>query len=290
MALTMLLAVTLAHIAFVCSSNGWLPLPTLPTLAFFSISPSSVEKAQMFFLFTATCQVVLWEWITVTTTFGLFFPGLISKLLQASVYQQTLFVAHVALLILSVWLCGRLLYKIADERNSQTSLTVRASIVLSLLFVGLTCLSWWLILCHGKSFPQWFVVGRAVNLLEGLSPIIPILFVLVAYYLWSLNNLNRLSMVVTRVSLSIPTDNASAKELGDMVTELEESIERNIYVSPSVFVVICLTIIACCLVRLTSALRGFEMWFRWWLVTWEFGLLLIIIVAMLYRSWGIWPG
>jgi len=152
-----------------------------------------------------------------------------------------------------------------------------------------TCLSWWLILCHGEFFsPQQLVASRAVNLLEGLSPIIPVSFLLLAYYLWSLNNLRRLSMVVTRVSLCIPKSNTSVRELADMVTELQESIRRSIYIRPSAFVVMGLTIIACCLVRLTSALRGFEVWFRGWLVTWGFGLLLLIIVAMLYRSWDVW--
>jgi len=292
MALTTLLAVTLVHIALVCSSNGWLRLGFLPTVSYFSVSPCGVRQPQMFFLFTATCQILLWEWIAVTTTFALYTPGLVAKLQLGEGYQEMLLGLHVGLLTCSFLLCSWLLFKLATYGDRVHNRSGRASIIVALLFPVSTAFSWWRILCHGEGFLLHRPVAvRAVYFLEGLSPVVPVFFVLLAYYLWSLNNLHRLSMVVTRVSLSIPKDNASARELADIVTKVQESIRQSIYIKPSFFVVMGLTIIACCLVRLTSALRGFEVWwFRGWLVTWGFGLLLLIIVAMLYRSWDVWSG
>jgi len=311
-ALTMLLAVTLLHLAFVYSSNGWLRLGKLPTVRYFSLSSSSVRAIQMFFLFAATCQIFLWEWIAVTTTLALYAPSyslllptspmsdyLVTMpagdmgslgciLVLSSFYQQPLLWLHIVLLACSCLVCGRLFFTMVSERNEKSSHAVLASIVVSLLFVVSTCVCWWLILCHGGFFqPQRLVASRAVYLLEGLSPIIPIFFVLLAYYLWSLNNLQRLSMVVARVSLCIPSNIEPAEELASMVTGLQASIRQSVDLKPAL-ALMGLTILACYLLRLTSALRGFEVWFRGWLVTWGFGLLLLIIVAMLYRSWDVW--
>ena len=83
---------------------------------------------------------------------------------------------------------------------------------------------WWLLLHLGTTWInplgttarfRWWR-DRTMYFLEGLSPLVPVFFVLLAYYLWSLNNLHRLSMIVTRVSLCIPKDNASATQLAEM--------------------------------------------------------------------------
>jgi len=135
MALTILLVITLAHIALVCSSNGWLRLGILPTVPYLSASSSSVREIQLFFLFAATCQILLWEWIAVTTTFALYTPGLVQKFQLADFYQQTLLSVHLGLLAASIWLCVRLLFKIAAVRGAKSSRAIPASTFVSLLYV-----------------------------------------------------------------------------------------------------------------------------------------------------------
>ena len=279
LALISLLVASTAHLLLVCSSNGWLGLRFLIKVPRFALSSSSVREGQLLFLLIATCQILLLEWLAVTTTFALQaeMPG----------YQQTLNAAHRLLLVASLLLCGWLVLK----AMVKTSRVVRAGTLASLAFVVLTALSWWRLLFRSTQ-PQLelgrLVAVRAVYFLEGLSPLLPVFFLLLAYYLWSLNNLHRLSMVVARVSLDIPKDNDSASQMADMVNALQMSISRVLNLKPRSLALMTLALIACCMVRLPSALRGFDSKWLGWLVTCEFVILLLIIVSTFHRSWDVW--
>ncbi len=289
-ALTILLACSLLHLALVCSSNRWLKLNALPIAPRFVLSSSGVWRGQVFFLFVATGQVLLLEWIAVTTTLAL--------RAQMLAYQWLLLAAHVLLLSGALLLCGWFAFRIlaGPEHGKQPvsstaprSLpTTYVSVLVAVGFLVSTALFWWLMLEHGDPSPNASVARRTVYLLEGLSPALPVLFVLVAYYLWALNNLRRLTMVVRRVSLLIPDDNEPAKELRRKVLGLQCSISGNVETSPSALALLSATLLACFLVRLTTALRGFEYWFRGWLITWGFVLLLLILMAAFHRSWSVW--
>ena len=297
-ALLLLLVASVAHMALVCSSNRWLGLGFLPALPRLAVSSSSVRKTQLFYLLAATSQIVLWEWIAVTTTFAFYAPEYM-KITQAQGfnYQMVLLFAHLCSLACSVLLWGWLGVQITANfslgKSSETGLAV--SVMFALIFVIWTAAFWWLLLHQGTTWTNPLgttaevsvVARRTMYFLEGLSPVVPVFFVLLAYYLWSLNSLRRLSMVVTRVSVSVPRNIVAAKELAEMVLAVQVSIRRGIDVK-SFLVLGALTVTACSLLRLTTALRGFEMWFQPWLVSWGFVLLLLIIMAMLYRSWDIW--
>jgi hypothetical protein len=284
MALISLLVVSTVHMGLVCSSNKWLGMRHLPKVPRFAVSSSSVRQGQLFFLFTATNQILLLEWIAVTTTYPLS-----TNLLG---YQQALLGAHVVLLVCSVLLCGWLVFQIASKAGGRYSRTVLAFVILCLLFVAFASRCWWLLLSSGE--PTWnpdlarLVAIRTAYFLEGLSPLLPVFFVLLAFYLWSMNNLQRLSMVVMRVSLCIPKDNTSSTELANIVSELQASIRPAIDLKPSALVLMGLTVVLCCLVRLTSALRGFEFHSFRWLVCCGFVLLLLILVATFHRAWDVW--
>ena len=283
-ALISLLVISTVHLGLVCSSNEWLGLRRLPKLPRFVLSSSSSRQGQLFFLFTATSQILLLEWIAVITTFA--FSA------TMFLYQQVLFGAHVALLVCSVALCVWLLFQVAAKRGAKLSRAVLACVMVSLLFVVFASLSWWLLLTSGELL--WnpdlarLVALRNVYFLEGLSPLLPVFFVLLACYLWSMNNLQRLSMVVMRVSLCIPKDNEPATELANMISEVQTSIRPAIDMRPSAWALMGLTVAACCMVRLTSALRGFEYQSFRWLVGCGFVLLLLIIVATFHRAWDVW--
>jgi hypothetical protein len=73
-----------------------------------------------------------------------------------------------------------------------------------------------------------------------------------------------------------------------MILNLQAAICCNLETSPSALALLGATVVACFLVRLTTALRGFEYWFRGWLVSFGFVLLLLILMSSFHRSWSVW--
>jgi hypothetical protein len=291
MALLSLLAITIVHLGLVCSSNDWLGMQRLPKLARFTLSTSKVRQGQLFFLIAVTSQIFLLEWIAVTTTLPL------STSMRG--YQLLLLGAHIGLLLCCVVLCIWLLFGVNARAKAKFGRGIGVSLVASLLFVAFVAVCWWLLLFNGTFLHSdrvlaWnqdlarLVAIRTVYFLEGLSPLSPVFFVVLACYLWSMNNLQRLSMVVTRVSLSIPEDNPLSAELAEEIHELQVSIRPAVDTKPSAWALMGLTILVCCLVRLTPALRGFDFWSFRWLMCGGFVLLLLIMVATFHRAWDIW--
>ena len=287
MALIALFVVSATHIALVCSSNELLGMGFLPKIARFAISASSVKEIQLFYLFFATSQILLLEWIAVTTTRALAAPSL------------GLLTAHKLLLAASLVLCAWLLVKVATGSVRRRRRVVEGGVIAALLFVVFTAVCWLFLL---YSFPlnkdlAKLTAFRTVYFLEGLSPLLPVFFVLLAYYLWSLNCLQQLSLVVMRVTLSIPRDNKAAKELANRMSDLQASMRPHLDVDNSTVALIALTIVGCCFVRLWPALRGFEYFsigsynywpLRLWFVSAGFSLLLLIVVIVFQRAWSIW--
>ncbi len=294
MALLGALVAGIAHIMLVCSSNEFLGLGRLPKVRRFALSSSSVREVQLFFLFFATGQVLLLEWIALTTTFALYNSdprAMVSFSSSQALLHHLLFIAHILLFAGSLWLCSWLLIRTISDAGRRRRRAVKIGVGAALIFVLFTA-ACWLLLLYRLSFSSALaklVATRNVYFFEGLSPLLPVFFVLLAYYLWSLNSLQQLHLVAVRVSLDIPRDSGADAELAGRIADLQASIKPHIDLNPSVLVLLGLTVVGGCLVRLWPALRGFEYGpFRAWLASAGFGLLLFIIVIVFYRAWSIW--
>jgi hypothetical protein len=296
-ALIGLLVFSTAHLGLVCSSNEWLGIRFLPRLRCLTVSSCSLRDEQLFFLFVATGQILLLEWMAVTTTYRFIGPSIPSmlQLLQKTdirtLLHLVLYGLHCYLLMCCVLMCGTLGFRLAVDSQRKHSRAIIVVLVFTLLFMVATAWSWHLILKGSGSVHDLTsaVTLRTVYFSEGLSPLLPIFFVLIAYYLWSVNNLRRLSMIVTRVTLWTPTNNDWSREIAHRIGDVQVSIRRTIDLRPSCLAMFALTILGVFLMKLPSALHGVETGpLRIWLLTCGFTLLLLITVSTFYRSWNLW--
>ena len=294
MALLAALVGGVAHITLVCSSNEWAWMGFLPKVRRLTLSASHVREIQLLFLFFATGQVVLVEWIALTTTVALQSTGTHwyhTSLTSGASWCLLLLLAHIVLFTCSAALCAWLLVRTISGARRKQRRAVELGIAAALLFVLFTAACWLLLLYRTPFSPDLAKLSatRSVYLFEGLSPLVPMFFVLLAYYLWSLNSLEHLHLVAVRVSLAVPRDGGASAELADRIADLQASIRPHIDANPSVLALLGLAVVGACVARLWPALRGFEHWaFRAWLITGGFGLLLIVVVIAFCRAWNIW--
>ena len=281
--LIVLTVASMWHLSSVAAACGWISAWVSTTKAYILVAASPTRQLKLFYLFILTNQVVLLEWMTVSTTAAMW--G------QFRRYQIVLMIAHIVLFGLAAVTSGKLLFALVnsircgDPKSELWSGYGKMVLCLSCLFPAWTVLMWWLILCNGHLWrPDSAIAFRAAQLTEGLSPLTTIMTILLAYSLWAWNNLYRLTMIESRqVRLSLSLGSA----LGQLQERLHQSISESIYSTPT-SIAIGMGI-AACIFRLGYVMRGIDgSWFRWWVVWWGFGSLLLTLLIAFCRVWTVW--
>jgi hypothetical protein len=282
--LIVLAILTTWHGLSVSSSFRWIHDLHGSPCSYKLVADSPASKLKVFYLFILTNQLFLLEWVFTTTTLVLF--------ADARWYQLPLLLIHPLLLVALGVFSARLLFMMIGNLRQHSNWELdsrngKVAIFMSSLFVVWTVVMWWYVLCNGNVWaPDRAVAVRSVQLAEGVSALAPITAILLAYALWAFNNLRRLTMIETRqVYLLFKKD----QELQRRHDSLQRSIDVSI--APMPLILIVGIVVAGCIFRLSSVLRGIDgTAFQWWILIWGFGSLLITILIVFDHIWTVWRG